>query len=373
MVTMIHKNNALIHIPVPKGTEFCGDYADQLARFALQLMQMTVTHQKRRDYGFYIPFSKEYGRSLFGSAWDQIRGRSATDYSHVFDWNDRYSNFDGNRFPKSVRLREQYRTGEVELYALKRKVRLPCVLNEDHGKVGNKLAADFYRFRLPDDLPEFENHWQAYTWDRIRSQHFYAGYCDFGRWHSNFTAFKHRYLLQHKLGYPLTAIDITACQPLCLGAVVKAAYGDRADIRHWIDLCQESDLYAELGGLMGLSVTPESRKEVKNGFVRMLFERTHKMEKMDEFHVLQKHFPSFSNYLTVAKQSAGYQTVAHSCQRFESNLLIQKVIPHLEDVNIITVHDEYILPAKYEKKAVKAIEREFSKVGLHPRIKSKNF
>jgi hypothetical protein len=368
---MVTKSTQCCNIPVPKGADFSGEFADQLARFAFQLMQMTVTSEKRRDYGYYIPFSCAYGRSLFGGHWDKIRRRAATDYSHVFDFNDRYSNFDGNKFPKSVRLRDEYRTGEVELYALKRKIRLPCPLDEDYGAVGNKLVADFYRFKLPDEAPEFDNFWQAYTWERIRSQHFYAGYCDFGRFHSNFTAFKHRYLLQHKLGYPLSAIDITACQPLCLGAVLLAAYGDRPDIRHWIALCQESDLYAELGALMGLSVTPEIRDQVKNGFVRMLFERTHKMEQMDEFHVLEKHFPSFASYLTCAKQSKGYQTVAHSCQRFESDLLIQKVVPHLDKTNIITIHDEIILPSKEVGRATKAMQKEFGKFGLNPKLKEK--
>ena len=357
-------------IPVPKGADFTGRYADQLARFSFQLMLMTASREEYRS-GFWMPYSYEKGHNRFGSAWPKVR-KAALEYPQIFEFNDHYNCLPefGQTFPKSVRLAEQVRTGEVDLYQFKRKQPPRSYIDyEDLDKPSRRLVDCFEAFRLPDDRPVFENAWQAFTWAGIEAGYFYATKCEWGRFHSNFTAFKHRnHILHRKLG-PTRAIDIKACQPLCLGAAVSLASGDQKDVQRWITLCQESDLYAELGALMGLEVTSEIRNAVKNRFVRMLFERTHQMQGIPEFEVLLEHFPTIAKYLLETKQAFGYQSAATDCQRLESNILIQSVVPKLGRIDAITVHDEFIVAARDAESVKKIISGAFAKHNLYPQFK----
>jgi len=184
-----HKNNA---IPVPKGAEFSGPLADHVARFAFRLMTMTACRKEFRDKGYFISFSNEYGRTVCGRNWEKVRKASANEYGHIFEWNDRYSTQDGNSFCKSVRLREEFRTGYAELYEFKRKRSTPD-FNQD----------------LPETPPAFENPWQAYTWERIYHQDHFGHSCDYGRFHTLITSFKHRSMLQHPDG-PVVPCDLKA-------------------------------------------------------------------------------------------------------------------------------------------------------------------
>jgi hypothetical protein len=120
---------------------------------------------------------------------------------------------------------------------------------------------------------------------------------------------------------------------------------------------------------MGLEVTSEIRNAVKNRFVRMLFERTHQMQGIPEFEVLLEHFPTIAKYLLETKQAFGYQSAATDCQRLESNILIQSVVPKLGRIDAITVHDEFIVAARDAESVKKIISGAFAKHNLYPQFK----
>jgi hypothetical protein len=357
------KRNSLAKIPVPFGADFSGKYSDQLARFAYRLMLYTASREEYQR-GFFIPYSKEHGFRLFGSNWDKVRNSAATEYAHVFEFNDRYAAFSDKHFPKSVRLKAEFRTGRAELYEFHRKPRSSLHQNpESLDPVSRNLFSKFPEFYLPDETPEFDNPWQAFVWNRVDEKDHYAHRCDFGRFHSLFTSFKHRKSVLHNKEQ-LSAIDIKACQPLILGIAARVALGHSSDLRRWFSLYRDG-LYEFFAEELGVS-----RSEAKTELIVAIFEKLHRMIRMPIFSVLRKHFPSIAGYLSTRKQ-AGHQIVAHDCQRLESTLLIDRAAAKMKKIPMITIHDEFILPTKYVEKMQKTIIGEFAKYNAVPEFSKK--
>jgi hypothetical protein len=363
---MVHQKavagNRIYEIPVPKNANFSGPLADQLARLAFFIM-MTTASREEYQRGFWIPFSAEKGRTMFGSAWDRIRKEAAS--SPFFEFNDHYNpNPDfGPTFCKSVRLAAPFRTGEVDIYQFRRKQRPGTGLDYNTlDKASKRLVDSFSAFTLPGTPPAFDNVWQAFTWARIDAGDYYASRCEFGRFHSNFTSFKHRSLLQY--AEPLAVLDIVACQPLILGAVVAASQ-PLQDVLRWLDICNKGDLYAHIAELSGSL----ARDEVKKSLITCIFQRLAAMRQMPIFSVLRKHFPTISKHLESVKQGGYHQAVAHQCQRLESSLMIDTVAMKLAKVPLVTVHDELIFPAKFVEKVKEVVLSVFSKACMQPRLK----
>lgn len=357
------RRNRLPQIPIPLGAEFSGEYADQCARLAYRLMLYTASSEEYQS-GFFIPFSRAHGCRLFGGVWDKVRNSAVTEYGHIFEFNDRYAAFADKHFPKSVRLRAEYRTGHTELYELNRKPR--SSLRQDLellDPVARNLFSKFREFYLPDETPEFTNPWQALVWHRIDEKDHYAHRCDFGRFHSLFTSFKHRKSVLHNKE-PLSAIDVRACQPLILGIAARVASGDSDDIRRWFEIYRE-DLYEFFAAELG-----NSRAEAKKELIVAIFEKSHRMIRMPIFTVIQKHFPTIAAYL-LARKSGGHQIVAHDCQRLESTLLIDRASWKMKKIPMLTIHDEFILPTKHVEKLRDTVIGEFAEYGVIPRFSEK--
>jgi hypothetical protein len=356
-------SNRIYQIPIPKNAVFSGPLADHLAYLSYRILMMTSQREDYREKGFFIPFSRDYGRRIFGGQWDQVKRLAASEYSHIFHFNEKYSYLEGQKgFPKSVRLEDEYRTGEVELYTLRRSRPAKGVIGiEENDKTGMKLVEDFDHFYLPECPPDFDNAWQAFTWSRIAAKDFYASKCEFGRFHSNFTAFKHRDRLQCDGG--ATAIDIVACQPLILGGLVLEHFGPLPDVVEWIRLCSEEDPYERLAALNGTD-----RSTTKANLIQCIFERRFHMQAMAIYRLLAAEFPTIARYLLEIKE-VHYERVAHNCQRRESLLLIEQAVKDLGEIPVVTVHDEFIVPSKYADKVQNKINRRFLAAGLKPQFK----
>ena len=356
----------ILQFPIPLQClqSFQGPIADDLAKFSYLLLLYSLPYEERRDFGYYIPFPEVAGRRYFKDRWHRVRKATETEYRHIFDWNNRYSNFQGNSFPKSVRLRDEYRTGECVLYTTQKKYN--PIQHFDKSKldpVTSKLVDDFGKFRLPDEPPVFENPWQALAWDRISSGDYYATRCEYGRVHTPFTSFKHRTQLASDEG-PLAALDVVGCQMLCLGTIIKKTFGDSPDLTKWLDICSQSDIYSHMAQVLGYS-----RSNTKSGLIRCVFERSHQMKQMLEFSALEREFPTVASGILTIKQIHGYQTVARLCQTLESSILIDETIPQVSDIPLITIHDEYILPVRSIARVKQAVQEGFRRHGVVPQFK----
>lgn len=347
-------------IPVPKGSNFTGPLADQVAILAHTLLLMTATREEYWKLGYYIPCSKAMLRRLFGGNADKVKNLALNQYTHIFDWNTKYS--DG-RFPQSVRLRPAYRTGETELHTLsrKRRDRNPAAVVADDVP-SRKLVKDFDKFSLPESTPLFENPWQALQWSRVQARDYYASRCEFGRFHSMYTAFKHRYAVQHK--YPLSSIDIAGCQMLILGNLVLESVGLIPDVQEWLDICYHGDIYQVVA-----DYDNRPRDEVKTALVTCIFRKWNTMITCREFQVLQRRFPTIAKYLDETKATTKYQIVAHRCQKRESEIVIDTVVPALAAVPMITVHDELIVPTRNVEQVQAVMGKAFAARGMRARFR----
>ena len=348
-------------IPVPKGSEFSGPLSDHIARFAFRLMTMTACRKEFWDDGYFIPVSKEYGYSMFGTNWHKVNKATRTEYSHIFEWNDRYSNFSGNSFCKSVRLREAFRSGHSELYEFKRKRSTPEFDPQHLNSVTRPLFEKLYEFHLPETPPAFENPWQAYTWERIYHQDHFGHSCDYGRFHTLITSFKHRSMLQHPDG-PVVPCDLKACQPLILGMVVRDHYGMTPDLEEFFDIYR-SGLYEFFAEKMEVS-----RKKAKKDFIICIFHKLQEMTEMPIFQTIEQYFPTIAKYL-LWKKEGNYKQVARACQTFESKLLINQVTPRLRGIPFVTIHDEFMAPDQYIPRIKETILSVFSKYDIVPEFK----
>jgi hypothetical protein len=358
----VHRFNSRTQLLVPEGAEFTGPDRDYAARLAHILLLKTMTQRERQDYGHFIPFSQAYGRAFFGGNWHRASKAARTQFSHIFDFNDRYWNGPGS-FSKSIRLKDDYRTGKVQIYECSRAIKHRSFINEEElDTASRRLIKNFDYFSLPNETPEFENPWQALTWTFIVNKQYYTNRCRFRRFHSNFTSFKHRYLLESNKD--LCALDIVACQPLILGIVVLQSC-DEPDVHRWLEICSKDDIYLHIASLMNT----DDRKAVKASMIRCLFERKTQMENMTIFKVLLEHFPTIAAFLSACKQAQGHQCVAHMCQRLEADIMIDKVTSDLRDTPLITVHDELILYVKQIERAKRFINKRFAVYGVTPRYK----
>ena len=356
------KSNGIRCIPIPLGAKFSGDQSDNLARLSFLLLMATAATKERRDYGFFIPFPSDRWRSKFGGGYDKVK-KAARNHPDIFELNDRYSNRPGG-YCQSIRLTDVFRTGACEMYELSRNYK--PILSIDRARLdapSKLLVSHFRQFWLPDEAPMFTNPWQAFCWGRISAGDFYGSRCDFGRFHSNFTAFKHRHLLQGNS--ELVAIDIASCQMYILGAVVRNAYGMSPPLQKWFDLCKSGEIYDYLGAILG-----KSRLEAKNGLIRCVFERSGMMTAMPEYIALEREFGPLAAFLKNEKIN-GHQAVAHKCQRMESSILISTVIPKLAKIPIITVHDEFIVEERHAEEVKYTISAEFRCHGMKPTFKIK--
>jgi hypothetical protein len=95
------------------------------------------------------------------------------------------------------------------------------------------------------------------------------------------------------------------------------------------------------------------------------------MLKMPEYAAIQSAFPTIAKHLDIRKRDFKYQAVAHDCQRLESSLLIDKLVPKLGKIPVITIHDEIILPTQYVGKIRGIVDSLFRDEGMIPQFKTK--
>ena len=87
---------------------------------------------------------------------------------------------------------------------------------------------------------------------------------------------------------------------------------------------------------------------------------------MTEYNILLQMFPSIAQYLRDVKAAVGYQQVATNCQSRESKLLVDGVAVKLAKVPMVTVHDEFIVPARFKKTVQDELKKQFAKANMLP-------
>ena len=393
-------------VPIPVSYVPDSEYPDQTARLSSLLMLMTSTTKERRN-GHFIPFSRECWRKRFGG--DASYVKQAAIQSGLIDENDRYSTgMDGAKaFCKSIRLRDEHRTGEFRVYELQRKTRQQPKPQLDQSRlkqVGIDLTGHLLHYVLPADFQP-TSIWEAFQVDRIRHHDFYATRCDYGRFHSNITGLRRntRFQLTTLSEEALSFIDVKSAQPLIVGVMardrVRRQSGIpicdtlfRDDIDSWVAKCEDGSIYEfvlqqiQKYPIAPYWVTPRKKSkrpfvvdvttwkksQAKKAFIACMFDRIPSMLANPVYPVIEQHFPTIARFMVEAKASK-YQALAHACQRMESTIMIdgatQKFMAAFPYAKPTTVHDELVCPSRFEAEARQFILAEFKKYGVTPTIK----
>jgi len=352
--------------------------------------------RRRSKHGHFIDFSKAKWRSMFGGRYSEVK--SAAIESGLIDTNDRYS---VGRFAKQIRLTDEYRTGRFEVYELSRKIRSgkkPRIDSERLRKVGVLLYERLGDFRFHIE-PKAKSAWEVYQIDRLQHRDYYANRCDFDRFHSNYTGLPKSTRLQLSIdGDPLVSVDVSNCQPLALGiAVLQTVQSNHLPIcgtlNDWIALCAQGQIYEfaqsklNAGEIKPFVVTKNGRtyevdpqkwdrRKTKDAFIICLFERIETMRQNPIYQIIERYFPAIADYIVSTKR-AGYQLVAHACQRMESKIMIDGVAAEMlrrhPTSPILTIHDEIIVPAAKLDELRAILKSEFLIYGVEPAIKEVHF
>ncbi|MDB4614152.1 hypothetical protein OAH18_00540 [bacterium] len=386
---------------IPGNFEPTGKHSDKLAIVADHLLRMTACMRQRID-GDWMPYGRKEWRRTVGSDYGPIRNAAIN--QGLIESNDRYS---PGRFAKSIRLRDEHRTGEFSEYPLRRRSidRRPRHPSDFADEVSGWLAGWFDDFVLPA-LNEFDSPWHRFAYTVIRMRRFSAGRCKHGRFHSSFTslpkALRCRLLIDEpvlsspnqtnplicdRISNNLVELDIANCQPLLLGSLTENTRRDH----HWRELTEAGELYGFIHRCLQSSqsapfevvtkrgrrftVDPQSLtlKQVKRQVLVALYSPIESMRANPVFAVFNDHFPAIATELMNRKQSAGYRSVSHDLQRHESGLMIDGVADAIRRSNpnepLLTIHDGVIVRANFAATVKDFIRQQFNANGLTPTIR----
>ncbi len=233
--------------------------------------------------------------------------------------------------------------------------------------------------------------WDLFSASQIAQGKLYASYCEYGRFHSNYTSLSKDIRARVQLNDcpQLTELDIRNCQPLLLSYL---AGKDGADVTEWKQACEAGEVYEQLASVLASGVAPPytysylgrectvdpkrwARDDIKRPLLVAMFCGSADTETNPAYVAMRCAFPSVAAWLTRFKREAeqqgrGYQELAKQCQRLESSLMVKFVCRALREaqVSVLTVHDALIVPAGQVERTKAYISQAFQAIGLKPSI-----
>jgi hypothetical protein len=325
--------------------------------------------------GFYINIHSGKLQSMIGRNYSKAMGHLGA--CKLIDINPKYQ---VDEFSKSYRLHQDLRNCDVKHHTLKRArpLLMPTKAREFlPDEVSKILFRELQRIQIPVDL--VRNRSDILRFEFIRNGMYYASRCEYGRFHSNFTAVSRsgRKLLRSANGLPLVEVDISNCQPLLLGGYLRKL-SPQAGIRvedEYIRVCEEGQFYEHLADELRTSgeLPNADRSYVKERAIRLLFQKPSNMARNPLSRALQRSFPGLHQLVMTAKQE-NYKNLSHELQRLESKILIDKVCGNLfqrhPNLSILTVHDSILCEESYVDEVKGEIIMQFKKVcGVIPTFK----
>ena len=365
---------------------------DKVARLSHWMLIYTAGSKERRGKRHHwINISYDRLRAHFGNDYVSVVGTA--ERIGLIEVNRRYSARKGG-FSQSYRLAKRYLRPLIEEFPLSRKPRAKKSVGiAPMNPVGEWLASKLTMFGIsPDAKPR--RVWDGVSAEAIRHEEHYALRCEFGRFHSVYTAIS-RYLrsgiiLDQKAkntshASNLRITDVRNSQPLILATLTRnqgqgidqhpqhsykptlahihmSTLNVPNDVLEWLRLCEAGTLYEHLAQLVGWS-----RADIKKEFLPLLFDRWEGTQQYPLFKLLASEFPSVAAYVESAKR-VKYQELARRCQRLESGLCIDGVCGRLmrevPEIPLLTIHDSWIYPTEYEPVVHAAIREVYESEGL---------
>jgi len=371
--------------------------SDKMAVFISELQAATSVTKKRQD-GHWIGIRSVKLKILLGS---EYRGVIVDCLEAGFiEVNERYSE---GKFSKSYRLSKRYRTPQIATYQVKRRSAKERIRLDEQDVTGRLVASWFPSAEIDTKAAEIDTKaagWTLYSVQSIQSQRWYASRCQYGRLHSSFTALPKKIRQRLKLdGEKVAELDISNCQALILGQLAAnnqqpTTNQPNPTTNHPHTICRTNgdlEIYNSIAGsgkiydhllhqfsdcrLFDL-IPPErrhsrscdralARRDIKKQFILIMFSNVPMMKQLFIWPRFESEFPTVASFIEQQKLDHGYQSIARSCQRFESQIMIDTVAGELAKViPIITVHDSIVCRQQDIDRVTQALESGFVKNGI---------
>ena len=184
--------------------------------------------------------------------------------------------------------------------------------------------------------------------------------------HTNFTILK-SFIRKNCLlidGEEICEVDIRNSHPFFLSILIKTSdtnWVNKEEFDVFFNLSTSGNYYQYLMDKLNL----DSKDEAKEITYRVLFGQNRKNSKCDlQF---SKLFPTIHFFIKLYKKEfSDYRILAHHLQRAESNVIYNRVIRRVLDLNpsikIITIHDSLIIQKKWESVVSRILDEELSLV-----------
>lgn len=408
-IRAIARRSTKTTVQIPATFEPVGEYADQLARLAAILLMRTAMTEERRDFGHYFDIHRDEFRDEFGGGWHLIK-RESIEQGLLEEQPSRARKVDSTNSKSrgcysvgehaiGYRLASQHRHAITSTYVMGRRPRTKT-------KKLKRCTEDALTLVLKDrlalvEVPEWvrpSDQWGQFSLNRIWANDIYAGRCEHGRLHTNFTAIaktvRSTLVVKNDPKIPLVSLDIKNAQPLIMGATLTQSQSHISlcgTLMRFLELCEQGQLYEHIlnrvhegvaepylikDGHNQYWVDPKTwnREHVKKAFLICLFDRVDSMKRNPVFKVLEAEFREIAAQ-AIAKKQDRYQALAGECQREESRLMIDGVARRFAEQflfePIVTIHDELIVAENRVDAAISLIFDEFGRLGIKPKLNVK--
>lgn len=215
----------------------------------------------------------------------------------------------------------------------------------------------FYLDNLKSDDIDIYNR-NKYSVECINNKHIFYHFDNYGRMHTNFTILK-SFIRKNCLlidSEETFEIDIKNSQPLFLSKLIDISgtkWVKREEFELFKYLTINGKYYEHLMSLFSIV----DKKQVKEMTYKVLFGRNNPNSKSDK--LFSSIFPTIHNFIKLYKKESGdYRVLAYDLQKAESDLIFNKIIKTIMNLNpeikVITVHDSIIV-SKRHKDVVSAI------------------
>lgn len=373
---------------------------EKQAVLVAELLALTSTTKERRS-GHWIPVHTDHWRRVLGGSYALILREAIQ--TGLVEVNPRYS---AGRFSRSYRLPKALRTPDCREYELRR-VKAPDVrvrLDPDD-QVGHRLVDHFAAVELSGVVT---SGWGAYAVRACQAGNYYAMRCEYGRFHSTFTAMPK--LVRALLTFNSTSvaeIDVRNAQPLLLAVQVRPAgpptknqitptstnpniptihmLHTSGGSGEFLEACQDGQLYELLLGRCQdwrlrdwvparyrhwVKDRALCRQDVKRQFLVLMFADLPTTKSLPLFNIVARDFPAVAAYIVEAKQN-DYRELARRCQRLESLLMIDQVAAELTLLGpVVTIHDSVIVPVDRIDQATSTIQSAWSRYGVRVTLRT---
>ncbi len=325
-----------------------------LARLSQEVLIRTATTKERmnRSTRLWICIHRRELENLLTSRMCSRVIRAAKEIG-LIEVNDCFS---VGRFSKSYRVAGGYHGAPLEWFVFRPKGNAKASSGRfwNLDSVGKWLAEQLQQFDIEMDF-DLTKPWEAITVSVIQSRNHYATRCDYGRFHSIYTATP-RHLRQRlrirQSSEALHMVDVANSQPLILGLEAKSK-GYHCEL--WLELCSRGKLYEYVAKICRCS-----RDKAKEKFLPAVFDRVESMQRYSVFKAMKKAFPTIVDYMIDVKREDHCQ-LAWDCQRRESQLFIDGVCGQLQkegcEIPMITIHDA----AMSTREGIDIIEKEIKR------------